>query len=202
MKFSKSANPFCSHMIYFTPKTMILKHFLILIIPLFFSCFNLSAQTLKKGYWVGGITSGILGKYAAANYLGTEEDYKISISLAPEIGKMVSQKTMLGAQLGFGYETNFSSDVILLGITPFIRSYNQLNEKLFVFLEISAGPLMVHATPTTNYGGLASTIAGMDYFILKNATIGARFGPALTYYDERVSLDLGLIFGLSIVLQK
>ena len=182
---------------------MILKRFLILILFLFFSAYNLPAQSLKKGDWVGGVTSGSIGKYAAANYWGiTEEDFKFSISFAPEMGRMVSQKTMLGAQLGFGLETDFSSSVMLLGLTPFVRNYNQLNEELLTFFEISAGPLMVHATPFTNYGGLASTIVGMDYFILKNVSIGAMFGPSLTYYDESFSLDLGLRFGLSIVLPK
>ena len=116
---------------------------------------------------------------------------------------MVSQKTLLGAQLGFGYEGDFSSSITWLGLTPMLRHYHQTNKKLLTFFEISAGGFLVQTTGINNiYGGLGSIRGGLDYFVFPNVSLGARFGPTLIYYDEQFIVDLGLRFALSIVFEK
>ncbi len=169
------------------------------LLAITFSFSPLTAQELKQNDWIGGATTGIIGNYAAANYWGTEEDFKLSISLAPEIGTMISKRTLVGAQLGFGLETDFTSSVMILGLTPFIRSYNKVSGKLLPFFEASAGLFMVNATPSIDYGGLVSVRFGVDYFLSENVLIGGRFGPALTFFNDLFNLDLSLRFGLSIV---
>ena len=167
----------------------------------FFLLLSTSAfsQNYEKGDWMAGATTGVIGGLSAANYYGTEEDFKLSISLSPEIGKMITDRTSIGSQFGFGLETDFASSVLVLGATPFIRSYYKKGQRFSSFFEASAGLFMVNATPFTDFGTLASIRFGVDYFVMENVTVGARFGPTHTYFNDRHNIDLGLRFGMLFV---
>jgi len=155
---------------------------------------SVSAQLQKGGWMVGGTGGGAFGGGGGGG------GSVVTVSLAPRAGYFLTDRVVVGSEIGLGY-TTFRGDnpvrqhIFGTGLQPFARYYfgkapgsDDASGLLVPFAELSGGFNYGRAGNSSAMMGSASAALGANYFLNRNVALEAGL-----YYSRYFNQD-GRIF--------